>query len=416
MGVKGSSNILPKPIKLKISTCEYRMVVIDAFPIIYRWVIGSLNSGKYIANDKNEHVPEIFYLFKIAIRFLADNIVPIFVFDGTSPDIKSSTDDRRRINKKKADNMLNEKINPKSDDVEMKCNDSDSMSSQQVIRYLKRSYKINRKNMKIAKFLLKWMGVPVIDAPCEADAQCAAIALAYPNQVIGVLTDDFDPLMFGSINILKIPRLISNDIDEYRLDGTLVNLNNKFIQVIRKSTNEKIKQQLEMKKVMFTLDNLLDIGCLMGTDYCNGLKFKGLTLEENTTKILELYAIHNMDINKLLDNHRPKLKESHIDKILNAKKYYTTSVITHPEKIKLQFRKPNEMMIREICSEIINQETLEIAIEIVNSAYHKWNQIDQVCETTNKSNSCSRYVKKKLHRDNQKILPEPKYRLPIKLS
>lgn len=46
------------------------------------------------------------------------------------------------------------------------------------------------------KRLLRLMGIPVIDAPSEAEAQCASMAKA--GLVYGVATEDMDVLTFGA--------------------------------------------------------------------------------------------------------------------------------------------------------------------------------------------------------------------------
>lgn len=51
------------------------------------------------------------------------------------------------------------------------------------------------------KTLLTLMGVPVVDAPCEAEATCAALAKA--ELVYATATEDMDALTFAT------PRLVS---------------------------------------------------------------------------------------------------------------------------------------------------------------------------------------------------------------
>lgn len=46
------------------------------------------------------------------------------------------------------------------------------------------------------KKLLRLMGVPVIEAPCEAEAQCAELVRA--EKVFATATEDMDALTFGS--------------------------------------------------------------------------------------------------------------------------------------------------------------------------------------------------------------------------
>ncbi len=51
------------------------------------------------------------------------------------------------------------------------------------------------------KKLLRLMGVPVIDAPSEAEAQCAAMAKA--GVVYGAATEDMDCLTFGCPRLIR---------------------------------------------------------------------------------------------------------------------------------------------------------------------------------------------------------------------
>jgi flap endonuclease-1 len=64
-----------------------------------------------------------------------------------------------------------------------------------------RSVHINNQMMHDAKKLLRLMGVAVIDAPCEAEAQCAELVkldLAY-----GTASEDMDALTFGTKFLLR---------------------------------------------------------------------------------------------------------------------------------------------------------------------------------------------------------------------
>jgi flap endonuclease-1 len=52
-----------------------------------------------------------------------------------------------------------------------------------------------------AKTLLRLMGVPVIEAPTEAEAQCAALAKA--GEVHAAVSEDMDTLTFGAPVMLR---------------------------------------------------------------------------------------------------------------------------------------------------------------------------------------------------------------------
>jgi flap endonuclease-1 len=51
------------------------------------------------------------------------------------------------------------------------------------------------------KMLLKLMGMPVVEAPCEAEAQCAALAKA--GKVYAAASEDMDTLTFGAPRLVR---------------------------------------------------------------------------------------------------------------------------------------------------------------------------------------------------------------------
>jgi len=65
----------------------------------------------------------------------------------------------------------------------------------------KRTVHMNRSHQDEAKHLLRLMGVPVVEAPCEAEAQCAALAKA--GVVWAAASEDMDTLCFGAPRLLR---------------------------------------------------------------------------------------------------------------------------------------------------------------------------------------------------------------------
>lgn len=59
-----------------------------------------------------------------------------------------------------------------------------------------RSIKITSEMMTDAKKLIRLMGCPVIEAPCEAEAQCAVV-VKY-GLAFATATEDMDALTFGT--------------------------------------------------------------------------------------------------------------------------------------------------------------------------------------------------------------------------
>ena len=107
---------------------------------------------------------------------------PIYVFDGKPPELKRKQLDQRLERREEADKGL---------EAAKEAGDQEAIE-----RYSKRTIKVTRAHNDECKRLLTLMGVPVIDAPTEAEAQCAVMAKA--GLVYGVATEDMDCLTFGA--------------------------------------------------------------------------------------------------------------------------------------------------------------------------------------------------------------------------
>lgn len=64
-----------------------------------------------------------------------------------------------------------------------------------------RSIRVTDEMMKDAKRLVKLLGVPMVEAPCEAEAQCAE--LVKMGLAFGTATEDMDALTFGTNFLLR---------------------------------------------------------------------------------------------------------------------------------------------------------------------------------------------------------------------
>lgn len=74
-----------------------------------------------------------------------------------------------------------------------------------------------------AKKMIKLMGLPIIDAPCEAEAQCAIMTFD-GSDVFAAATEDMDTLTFGSKILLRGFNSKKEPITEISLDLVLEGL------------------------------------------------------------------------------------------------------------------------------------------------------------------------------------------------
>lgn len=107
---------------------------------------------------------------------------------------------------------------------------------------------VTREHNEECKKLLRLMGVPVIDAPSEAEAQCAA--MAKEGVVYGAATEDMDCLTFGCptlIRHLMAPSSSNTPIQEFSLSVLL--------------------QELDV-----SMEQFVDMCILCGCDYASNIR------------------------------------------------------------------------------------------------------------------------------------------------
>lgn len=152
---------------------------------IYQFLIAVRSGGPnhqatMLTNADGETTSHIQGMFNRTIRFLTEGIKPAYVFDGKPPQFKSGELQKRREKREKAQAEL------KKAEEEGNIEEQDKQS--------KRLVRAGHKENEDCKTLLKLMGVPVILAPCEAEAQ--ASALCAEGQVYATGTEDMDALTF----------------------------------------------------------------------------------------------------------------------------------------------------------------------------------------------------------------------------
>ena len=80
-------------------------------------------------------------------------------------------------------------------------NAEEAGDAEAINKFSSRLVKVTRQHNEDAKTLLRLMGVPVVEAPGEAEAQCAALAMA--GKVWATGTEDMDALTFATPQLLK---------------------------------------------------------------------------------------------------------------------------------------------------------------------------------------------------------------------
>ena len=111
------------------------------------------------------------------------------------------------------------KLDPKEQDKLLKDLKKafDELTPAEKNKLEKKSFALTPKLTKEARHLLTLMGLPYVDAPGEAEAQCAAFEKS--NITNGISTEDWDALFFGCNKIYKN---FSNKCDVIEIDRKIL--------------------------------------------------------------------------------------------------------------------------------------------------------------------------------------------------
>ena len=307
MGIKNLFKIIsehsPDSITEKgIKELKGKVVVLDASMIIYQFVIAIRSSGADLENTEGKMTTHILGVINKALLLLKNDIIPIFVFDGRAPDLKSEVLKARKDTKKKCIQKL------KDDNYE---NEIDR------IKDFKKSYTISREQSEEVKHILKLFGIPIIESSTEADPLCAELVkqkIAY-----GVGSEDMDILTFGSPVLIR-GLSATKKMKEIKLDKVLKDLN-------------------------MNQNEFIDLCILLGCDYTTTIPKVG---PKRALDIILKYK----SIEKFIESEGSKYKIPDNFNYKAARDIFKNPKIQKIDKKQLRLKKPNYNGIKEIMVDI----------------------------------------------------------------
>ncbi len=234
------SEIVPKK-EIEISALKGKTLAVDAFNVIYQFLSTIRQpDGTPLMDSKERITSHLSGLFYRNMSLIHEGIKLIYVFDGKAPALKYGTQEKRQEIKKEAEEKYEQ---AKQDE------DVESMG-----KYARQIVHLDKEKIQESKELLEAMGIAVLQAPGEGEAQASYLA-SVEEDIYAIASQDYDCLLF------ETPRLIQN-----------LTLAKKRKTV---SGYVEIKPQLiTLKDVLSELDigqeQLICIGILSGTDYNPG--------------------------------------------------------------------------------------------------------------------------------------------------
>lgn len=280
-----------------------KVIMIDASMQIYQCLIAIRQgpSGQ-LADPEGDVTSHLTGLFYRTIRLIEAGIKPVYVFDGKPPQLKQKELDKR--NERQAQALSELKVTDDAVEIE---------------KQEKRSVRATREQSEEVKKLLTLMGVPVVQAPCEAEATCAAYVKA--GKAYATATEDMDSLTFGSTHVIR-------------------HIN---------STDQKKQPTIEyslpniLNDMGITMDQFIEICILSGCDYTKTIKGIG------PTRAYQLIQEHST-IENVLDVLKKKHGEEQFSTMVPE--YYPI------EAVRDLFNNPDVDITQELTWKLPNREAL----------------------------------------------------------
>ena len=304
MGLQFKDLIVKEEINSK--DLKDKILAVDTMNLLYQFLttIRSMD-GSALTDSKGRVTSHLIGLFSRTTSLMEQGLKLVFVFDGKAPAIKKKTWEKRTAIKQEAAKLF-KKAEEDGDQAEMR-------------KFASRTVILDKEMIADAKNVITALGLPIVQAPSEGEAQTAY--MAKKGDCYASVSQDYDNLIFGC------PTLVRNlSIEGKRKKA------GKF--AYQKVKPEMIKLDDVLKKLELNLDQLIVLAILVGTDYNPG-GVKGIGPKTG----LKLMKEHGDNFDKIFEE--VKWKESYPD--LEWKEVYDTiKDIPVTDDYKLEWKKIDE--------------------------------------------------------------------------
>ncbi|MBS1267065.1 MAG: Flap endonuclease 1 [Candidatus Woesearchaeota archaeon] len=174
--------------EISFQELQNKKVVIDTYNMLYQFLSNiRQRDGSLLRDSKGNVTSHLTGLLSRTIKFLELGLKPAFVFDGEPPELKQKERNRRKKLKLQAKADY-ENAKAKGDIKAMR-------------KYASRTSRLTAEMVDESKELIRALGCPVIQAPCEGEAQAAHIV--NNRDAFAVVSQDYDTLLYGAKKIIK---------------------------------------------------------------------------------------------------------------------------------------------------------------------------------------------------------------------
>ncbi len=235
---------------ISIDALSGKKIGFDAYNTIYAFLArirDKSTGGGYFTDSDGNVTSHLIGLFPRLIHFLIYDVKPIFIFDGKPPEFKKSEIITRK--ERKRDAKLKREVAIAAGDME------------EASKHAQATSRITPDILDDTKQLLRYLGIPIVKAPSEAEAQGAL--MTDKGLISAMASQDYDSFLFGC------PTVIRNlGVSQRRK----IPNQQRFVEV---KTEQIHLNQLLSEMQLKDRTQLILVGLLVGTDY-NPKGIKGI--------------------------------------------------------------------------------------------------------------------------------------------
>jgi len=218
---------------ISLDELEGRIITVDASNILHQFLSTIRKpDGTPLTDTEGNVTSHLVGLFYRTLRMINGfSIRPVYVFDGEMPDLKTDLVEERARRRREAEKRW----------MEAKKRGEAGEAFREAV---KTGY-LDEQMIKDSKTLLGLLGLPTVQAPGEAEAQCAY--MTGDDDVYAMNSRDYDSLLFGAQRLLR------------------------YLTIKNSENIEVIDLSKLLKGHGISFEQLVDMGILIGTDYNDGV-------------------------------------------------------------------------------------------------------------------------------------------------
>ncbi|MBW3013558.1 flap endonuclease-1 [Candidatus Woesearchaeota archaeon] len=227
---------------IELEDLKDKKLMVDAHNMLYQFLTTIRQAdGTPLMDSKGRITSHLTGLFNRTTKFMSLGMKLAFVFDGEVPELKYTELSKRRSLKEEAHKKHKEAV--EKEDIEA------------MKKYATRTTRLTGQMIEESKELLDALGIPVIQALSEGEAQAAHIVKQ--GDAYAVVSQDADCLLFGAPKLIKNLSVAGRKKMPSKL--AYVSVKPELIELKENLSNLKLSQ-----------DQLIALGLLVGTDFNPG--------------------------------------------------------------------------------------------------------------------------------------------------